>query len=249
MANIYIENRYEDLVKKEKVITLLAARDGNLKERFKEHISKRVDEQYPPSIFDTDQGSVPFAVRDQALAAMDQEPVQLKKTTLHDGKQSIGHDVTQPNIDSVLASVRPSMVVGERDTSAEDPQKLIDKITGIQVRMSTEFEQQFNNEYLSRIFPWALNYSCGGPDYANLFDNWDHLDDENYSSRENAWSRRPPDAPILDAGKFAQMLATRCEAQIASDWMLVPAARNLHWRYTVLHNALCVTKAVRHFES
>ena len=51
MANMYIENRYEDLVKKENVIKLLAARDGNLKERFKEHINKRVDEQYPPSIF------------------------------------------------------------------------------------------------------------------------------------------------------------------------------------------------------
>ena len=80
------------------------------------------------------------------------------------------------------------------------------------------------------------------PDYANLFDKWYDLVDENYSSRHNASNRRPPSAPILDAGKFAQMLATRCEAQIASDWVLVPAARNLHWRYMVLHNAFCVTK-------
>eukprot|EP00973_Karenia_brevis_P087379 12114581-Karenia_brevis.AAC.1 len=33
------------------------------------------------------------------------------------------------------------------------------------------------------------------------------------------------------------MLATRCESQIGADWMCVPAAGNLHWRYTVLHNA------------
>ena len=118
----------------------------------------------------------------------------------------------------------------------------MDKISGVQIRMSTEFEEQFNTEYLSRIFPWALNYSCGGPDYANLFDNWDHLAHENYSGRENGHSRRPLDAPILDAGKFHQMLATRCEAQIASDWMLVPAARNIHWRYMVLHNSFIVTK-------
>ena len=45
MANIYIENRYEDIMKNAKVITLLAAKDGNLRERFKEHINKRVDEQ------------------------------------------------------------------------------------------------------------------------------------------------------------------------------------------------------------
>ena len=38
MANIYIENRYEDLVKKENVIKLLAARDGNLKELSLIHI-------------------------------------------------------------------------------------------------------------------------------------------------------------------------------------------------------------------
>eukprot|EP00973_Karenia_brevis_P033910 4679344-Karenia_brevis.AAC.1 len=53
MANIYIENHYEDLVKKKSVIKLLVTRDGDLKQRFKEHINRRVDEQYPPSKFDT----------------------------------------------------------------------------------------------------------------------------------------------------------------------------------------------------
>ena len=162
MANIYIENRYEDLMKNAKVITLLAAKDGNLRERFKEHINKRVDEQYPPSVFDTAEGCVPEAVRVQALAAMDKEPAQLRKTPVHDGKQGIGHDVSQSCVDNAFASLRPSIVVGERNTSAEDPQKLMDKISGVQIRMSTEFEEQFNTEYLSRIFPWALNYSCGG---------------------------------------------------------------------------------------
>eukprot|EP00973_Karenia_brevis_P095034 12425361-Karenia_brevis.AAC.1 len=38
------------------------------------------------------------------------------------------------------------------------------------------------------------------------------------------------------------MLATRCEAQIAGDWLLAAAARNLHWRYMVLHNAFWLTK-------
>ena len=142
MANIYIENRYEDLVKNEKVITLLAAKDGNLRELFKEHINKRVDEQYPPSVFDTAEGCVPEAVRVQALAAMDKEPVQLRKTTVHDGKQSIGHDVSQSNVNEVFASLRPSIFVGEHTTSAEDPQKLIEKVSGVQVRMSTEFEHQ-----------------------------------------------------------------------------------------------------------
>ena len=90
---------YEELLKKESVIKLNAARDGNLKERFREHINKRVDEQYPPTIFDTAEGCVPEAVREQAVAAMEKEPVQLKKMSLHDGKQqSIGHDVPQSNV-------------------------------------------------------------------------------------------------------------------------------------------------------
>ena len=38
------------------------------------------------------------------------------------------------------------------------------------------------------------------------------------------------------------MLATRAETQLAGDWMLVPASRNLHWRYAVLHSAFMVCK-------
>ena len=38
------------------------------------------------------------------------------------------------------------------------------------------------------------------------------------------------------------MLACRPEMQIAGDWMCVPAARNLHWRYAVLHSAFLVCK-------
>ena len=38
------------------------------------------------------------------------------------------------------------------------------------------------------------------------------------------------------------MLATRPEMQLSGDWMLVPGARNLHWRYTVLHSAFLECK-------
>ena len=38
------------------------------------------------------------------------------------------------------------------------------------------------------------------------------------------------------------MLATRPEMQVSSDWMLAPAARNLHWRYEVLHSSFMVCK-------
>ena len=38
------------------------------------------------------------------------------------------------------------------------------------------------------------------------------------------------------------MLATRPEMQIAGDWMVLPGARNLHWRYAVLRSAFMVCK-------
>ena len=38
------------------------------------------------------------------------------------------------------------------------------------------------------------------------------------------------------------MLATRPEMQLAGDWMLVPSARNLHWRFEVLRSAFMVCK-------
>ena len=84
-------------------------------------------------------------------------------------------------------------------------------------------------------------YRCGGADYQDLFKNWEDLADENYSAADTARARRPAGAPKLEPGAYAQILATRCEGQLASDWLLAPAARNLHWRYSVLHNAFCLT--------
>eukprot|EP00973_Karenia_brevis_P030821 4251020-Karenia_brevis.AAC.1 len=69
------------------------------------------------------------------------------------------------------------------------------KISGLQVRTGSESEHQFNSEYLSRIFPWALNNSCGGPDYQDWFRNWEDWNDEDYTTRDSTRSRRPPDAP------------------------------------------------------
>ena len=55
------------------------------------------------------------------------------------------------------------------------------------------------------------------------------------------WRRTNGEAPLLP-GEYAKMLATRPECQVAGDWMLVPAVRNLHWRYAVLRSAFVVCK-------
>ena len=69
----------------------------------------------------------------------------------------MGHGSSVSNVNDVFASVRPSVVVGERDTSHSVPMNVqaeaaFNKVSGLQVRMGHEFEKQFISEYLSRIF-------------------------------------------------------------------------------------------------
>ena len=113
--------------------------------------------------------------------------------------------------------------------------------------MSNDFVDQFVSKYLPSVFPWALNYACGGPEYPALFNlqAWEDMEkgsiDPVALGVERRW-RRLQGAPAVTPGLHAQHLATRCEAQLGSDWMCVPAARSLHWRYTVLHKAFVICK-------
>ena len=113
------------------------------------------------------------------------------------------------------------------------------------IRMSNKFEEQFISKYMPRIFPWSLNYDCGGPEFPALFENWEDMisDQDELLKRgiQQRWRKLPEEAALVP-GEYAQMLATRPEMQVAADWMLVPAARNLHWRYQVLHSAFMVCK-------
>ena len=61
------------------------------------------------------------------------------------------------------------------------------------------------------------------------------------NSLKERWRRQKREAPLLP-GPYSQMLSIRPEMQIAGDWMLVPATRNLHWRYAVLRSAFIVCK-------
>ena len=67
---------------------------------------------------------------------MAKEPSQLKKSPLSDGKQSVGHDVSVSDVNDVFASLRPSVVVGERDTSQSVPmnvqaEAVFNKVSGL----------------------------------------------------------------------------------------------------------------------
>eukprot|EP00973_Karenia_brevis_P070936 9857895-Karenia_brevis.AAC.1 len=77
-------------MKKKSVIKLVAARDGDLNNALRNTLT----------IVSMNNGCVPETIRIQAQAAMDKEPLQLKKTSVIDGKQSIGHDAAVSNVNA-----------------------------------------------------------------------------------------------------------------------------------------------------
>ena len=137
---------------------------------------------------------------------------------------------------------RPVLVVGEGTTTHAIEKDVVAEfalgsVTEVKLEMSNEFENQFLTQYVPRIFPATLKYDCGGADYMDLFSSWCAEDDNSIESAVRTRWRRLAGEAVLTPGAYAQMLATRPEKQIAGDWLLVPAAQNLHWRWMVLRSA------------
>ena len=178
MANLYVDNHLAELISRASVVKLLAARRGDLRQQFREHIELRVDAAYPANQHGDEEGSVPERMR-ACFAEARREALEKKTSdTAFDQKQATGHDLPSTSVE-VLADLRPSIVVGERTTQDALPQEVVvqsafNKVTGMGVRMGQDFEPQFNASYMARAYPWALNYSCGGADYPDLFGDWNN---------------------------------------------------------------------------
>ena len=174
-------------------------------------------------------------------AATAESGFEMKQSTMPDA-------VADPY--TLFAHERPTLVVDEanstdgvnKDAVTEHTLKTI---AGLEVPMSSKFEDQWNTKYMARIFPWALKFDCGGADYPDMFSKWAEHDPGIRSGRainiQDRWRRIAGQAALLP-GPYAQMLATRAEMQLGGDWMLVLGARNLHWRYAVLRNSFIECK-------
>jgi hypothetical protein len=207
-----------------------------------------VDALYPPDLHGTESGALLPGLEDLVRTQL-ADSVNKSSDTAFDMKQSTTHD-TAPAAQNLFTDVRPSLVCDEGESAETFAPEVIaehamDNVLNMSVRMSQVFEDQFVSKYLPRIFPWALNYDCGGAEYPKLFANWDEiLQSQEKLLKEGVqqrWRKIAGEA-VLEPGAHAQMLATRPEMQIAGDWMVVPGARNLHWRYAVLHSAFMVCK-------
>ena len=90
---------------------------------------------------------------------------------------------------------------------------------------------------MSRIYPWALNFECGGPEYPDFFANADDEEELCIDARRVMGTRRTEFSGVLTPQRHAKNLARRVEVQIAGDWGLVPGAHNLTMRYAALKEA------------
>eukprot|EP00973_Karenia_brevis_P079488 11031030-Karenia_brevis.AAC.1 len=67
--------------------------------------------------------------------------------------------------------------------------------------MSSVFGEKFASHYGSRVFPWALNYDCGGAEYPDLVSDWEKLEkqlgDHIVSELKERWRRTNSEPPLL----------------------------------------------------
>ena len=249
LAHIYIERHIADLANRPGVLKIHAyMQQKTVDASLKAHVDQRVAKFYPAAEYGTPTGKV---LPEIVSMAPEQQQKDAPRSTdsAFDFKQTAMPDVVESEVE-LFSNVRPSIVTDEgytANTLNDDvvAEYALKSVSGLTVKMSNHFENQFVSKYTTRIFPWALNYDCGGAEYPDLFADWDELLSGEKgclaASIQQRWRRLADEAPLV-SGDYAAMLSTRPEVQVAGDWMLVPAARNLHWRYAVLHSAFVMCK-------
>ena len=155
MANIYIQRHIADLAKRSLKLKLQSPEQPDLQQRFKDHIDRRVDAEYPPEEFGKPEGSVPEAIK-RALTH-GRSPDSSKEPSAFDMKQSTMPDAPTTEEARVFAGLRPTVVVDEGVASATFSQETLlqaaaPKVASLDVKMGNEFLDQFISQYCARVF-------------------------------------------------------------------------------------------------
>ena len=243
LAWLYIHRHQQDLAQRPGVLKIHSFMQGpDVMSSLLAHVDARLAKYYPESEYGGNGAVMPEI--QEMVAEQKQRPSEQKFESAFEMKQSTMPDNAESEA-KLFANVRPSVVTDEAASEGTfRTEDLIDHslqaVSRMPIEMSNQFEPQFVSQYMSRIFPWALNYDCGGPEFPNLFTKL--AGDEDVAQNEAKRWRRVHGEAVLLSGPYAAMVATRPEAQIAGDWMLVPAARNLHWKHTVLRSSFLTCK-------
>ena len=182
MANLYMERHVQDLGRRFRVLKLMkycADGQGGETERpsmamqIKNHIETRVNQEYPDAEFGGDAGAIPQYIQEMLEAGDTSSTAE----TGFDMKQATMPDMATSGTD-ILQGLRPTLVVDEGSTHGTFSKEVVtestmsDQTSVLELSTSNSFENQFISQYNCRVFPWALNYDCGGPDYPELFGDW-----------------------------------------------------------------------------
>ena len=128
-------------------------------------------------------------------------------------KQAIGAEAPPTCLQNVFQRVRPMIAANDNETTnAHAPGTMAHevghKISGLQVPMSNVFIDQFVSEFMSRIEPRALKYTCGGPDFFDPFSNWETDAEAGRSTVRQPWRRTNNEAVLSPAKICADVCDT-----------------------------------------
>ena len=132
-------------------------------------------------------------------------------------KQKHATPVAKPEEPSVsLTEVRPSSLFPDRESyniASPDVKEILAlrQHCLLDVSSGRELIESWRTSYFALAFPFSIPRCVSGADFP----------------KKTRGRRNFADAPFLDPLAFARMLATRVEASIRNDWVVVPAARNL----------------------
>ena len=228
-------------------------RGATIAESLKAHVHRRMDDPYPDAEFGSEGGALLPGARTAAEASAKESACnrgsRAREESAFDAKQITMPDEARSVADT-FSHLRPSIVVDEAESAGTRADEVVSaqvvkNAVDMEVPMSSALQEQFMSPHLASIFAHALNYRCGGADYPELFENWQEfreVDPGHQREHLKPRFRRTDYNAALTPGECSRMLATRPDAQVAGDWMFVPSARQLGWRYKALKSSFMTCK-------
>ena len=122
----------------------------------------------------------------------------------------------EANLQRELARSRPMVLLSQRDSDAQknvaaSRENALSTVTTLEIQTGSNLLQQFETEYIPRVFSLTLPRQVGGPDFPGQ------------PRRRRCFD----DAPTLNLQSYTAMMARRVEAQVRWDWDLLPGLQSL----------------------
>jgi len=193
--------------------------------QLKTRFAALVDERYPDAEKhlpeNEREGYIPAAVAAEIRKAMRPPPCDKDSGVFN---KHATPAIAPEGLGVVLEELRPSSLFPDRSSTnivernAQEVLALGKYNFRLKVETGTKFEiSQWNAGYVSLAWPFSFPRAVSGADFPNA-----------------PRLRRHEEAPIFEPWDFSRSLASRVEACIRNDWILVPGVRNLTSKWDAL---------------